>query len=156
MNKYLIPNLGEIENQFTFNNVRYPLEFINEENKNFFGAIKKPEPEDGKVIEIINNEWIIRNKTEEEINMEIEQYRTNLEVTPRQLRLALVDFNIMPSTIAAILGGIQDEISKEKANIEWEYSSLVQRNHALISGVAQVLNLSDEQVDAIFEHAKTL
>ena len=71
-------------------------------------------------------------------------------ITPRQIRLALLQNNI---DLAAIDAAVSNN---QVAKVEWEYASYVNRNHPLVEQLGQQLGLSAAQIDALFEMAKTL
>ena len=76
------------------------------------------------------------------------------QVTMRQARLALLQaglYTTVNSTIANLTGDVGDA-----ARIEWEYSQTVQRRYPLIETLSSLLNLSDEQLDALFIQAAQL
>ena len=77
-------------------------------------------------------------------------------VTPRQIRLALIDRGIMPSQITQMLNAIEDETIREKSLAEWEFASSVKRTHPLIAQLATTLEFGDEDVDDIFREAAAL
>lgn len=69
-------------------------------------------------------------------------------VTMRQARLALLAAGMLAtvnSVIAAMPGAEGDA-----ARIEWEYAHEVRRDAALVAGMATALNLTSEQLDALF------
>ncbi len=77
-----------------------------------------------------------------------------VSVTMRQARMALLNaglLNAVNAAIAAIPGA-----SGDAARIEWEFSSEVQRNRPLLSGLAQALGLSEAQIDQLFITAAML
>lgn len=76
-------------------------------------------------------------------------------VTMRQARLALLGAGLLDD-IEAALAAIPDAAQRRAAQIEWEYSSEVQRDRAWVQQVAAGLGLSDEQLDALFEQAAAL
>lgn len=71
-------------------------------------------------------------------------------VTMRQARLALHSAGLLTQVNSAVatLGG--------EAAIEWEYATTVDRNSPLVASLATALNLSEQEIDALFEAAKTL
>jgi hypothetical protein len=88
-----------------------------------------------------------RNKT-------FEEKRLTMVVTMRQARLALADqgyLSVVSDAIALI-----PEPDKSKIEIEWEYASTVERTSAWVSTLQPALGLNDEQMDALFDLAKTL
>lgn len=88
-----------------------------------------------------------RNKTAEE-------KRLTMVVTMRQARLALADQGYLSVVTDAI--ALIPEPDKSKIEIEWEYASTVERTSAWVSTLQPALGLNDEQMDALFDLAKTL
>jgi hypothetical protein len=78
------------------------------------------------------------------------------QVTPRQIRLALIDRGIMPEQITQMLSGIEDEVLRAKSLAEWEFASVVKRNHPLIAQLAGALEFGAEDVDDVFREAKAI
>jgi hypothetical protein len=76
--------------------------------------------------------------------------------TPRQLRIALIQAGIFPSTIQNFIDTIQDPIQKEIAIAEWEYALEIRKEHPLVIAIAANLNLTEAQINAIFSVAATL
>jgi hypothetical protein len=69
-------------------------------------------------------------------------------VTMRQARLALLQAGLLDTvnnTVANMTGPQGDA-----ARIEWEFSSEVYRNRPLVLALAQMLNWSDAELDALF------
>jgi hypothetical protein len=77
-------------------------------------------------------------------------------VTPRQIRLALIDRGIMPEDITAQLSAIEDSVLRAKALAEWEFARDVKRSHPLIAQLAGALQFTDDDVDEIFREAEAL
>lgn len=69
-------------------------------------------------------------------------------VSMRQARLALLGAGLLSQVDVAING--MDEPNKSTARIEWEYATELRRDHPLIAGLAAELQLSEQQVDALF------
>lgn len=70
-------------------------------------------------------------------------------VTARQFRLALNALNLRSDVDAAVAAADQD--TKDS----WEYSTEIQRSHPMVAAIAAALNKTDEEVDAVFDLAKT-
>jgi len=77
-----------------------------------------------------------------------------VSITMRQARLALYNVGLLPTVNAAIAG--MAGAAGDAARIEWEFSSEVLRNKALVASMASSLALSDAQLDALFIQAATL
>jgi hypothetical protein len=76
------------------------------------------------------------------------------EVTMRQARLALLGAGKLAEVDAAI--DALPEPQKSAARIEWDYSSSVRRHQPLVLALAPALDLTDEQLDALFVAAGAL
>jgi len=78
-------------------------------------------------------------------------YSTNSDTaTPRQIRLAMLSLGITPNQIDAMIG------DNEAAKIEWHYASVIKRDHPLVVSLGTALNKTTEEIDALFQYAKTL
>lgn len=68
-------------------------------------------------------------------------------VTPRQARLALLNAGLLTQVEAAVnaAGGA--------TKITWDYATQVNRGDALITSIGAALNLTSEQIDALFVYA---
>lgn len=75
-------------------------------------------------------------------------------VTMRQARLALFGAGVLASVETAI--NALPSPTKEAARIEWDYSSMVDRNRALTLTLGGALGLTDAQLDTLFITAATL
>jgi hypothetical protein len=100
------------------------------------------------------NETYVRNLTQEEIERRLPQPPD--ACTPRQLRIALIQTGISPSTIDAQIQAISDPTQKEIAYAEWEYALEIKKEHPLVTMMAVNLNLTEQQVNDIFTLAVTL
>jgi hypothetical protein len=76
-------------------------------------------------------------------------------VTPRQMRIALVMSGISLTTIDSMIDALP-EPNKSVARITWEYSVEFQRNNPLLVSMAPALGLTSTQVDQLFALAATL
>jgi len=68
--------------------------------------------------------------------------------------LALLQQGLLASIQPAI--DSLDEPSRSAASIEWEYSQTVERNRPFVDLLSQALELTDEDLDALFTLAATL
>lgn len=71
-------------------------------------------------------------------------------VTIRQARLQLLAIGRLAEVDAAV-----SQMGTE-AQIVWDYSSVVERNHALITPMQQLLGYTDAQMDELFIAASKL
>lgn len=92
-----------------------------------------------------NNKWIIKVIETPIVDLPFKV----TEVTMRQARLQLLELGLLDE--------VEAMVSQDRKNqIEWEYSSTVERNSNLIDAIKILLNLSDEQIDKMFEDASKL
>lgn len=75
-------------------------------------------------------------------------------VTMRQARIALLAAGLLDDVETAIAG--LSSPTKERAQIEWEYSNEVQRNNGIVAQLGPLLGLSSAQIDALFIQAAAL
>ena len=75
-------------------------------------------------------------------------------VTMRQARLALLGAGKLAAVQEAI--DALPEPTKTAAQIEWEYSNEVQRHNGLVAALGPALNLTSDQIDALFIEAAKL
>jgi hypothetical protein len=76
------------------------------------------------------------------------------QVTMRQARLALLAAGKLSAVDTAIAALSSPQ--KEEAQIEWDYSSTVERNSAIVALLGPALELDDEALDALFTAASKL
>lgn len=69
-------------------------------------------------------------------------------VTMRQARLALLQSGLLTQVSASI--------TDPAAQIEWEYAQTVERNSPLVQQIATGLNLTEAQLDDLFQLAVSL
>lgn len=86
-----------------------------------------------------------------------EEIRANMPaLAARQMRLGLVGAGVSPNEVTAALEGLPDGREKEAAMIEWEYATSYHRTHPLVATVGAALDLTDEQIDAMWTAALEL
>lgn len=76
-------------------------------------------------------------------------------VTKLQLKLALIDFGIMPSSILVAINQIEDITTRETFLTLWSDASFFERNNESLISMAVTLGLTSEQVDVLFRLAST-
>lgn len=69
-------------------------------------------------------------------------------ITPRQLRLALLQRGLLANVETAV--NALPEPQRTGAKIEWEYSSQFLRTHPMVEAIAAVLKITPATLDAIF------
>lgn len=135
---------------------------FNEQN-NFIG-ITGAEPENNlwTLIEppffVIPNfngtEWV-EGATEEEIN----DYQNSLvpvSVKKLQLKLALIQFGIMPSSVLSAINQIEVLSVRETFLTLWNDADFFERNDEKLISMATALGLSSNLIDELFTLASTL
>lgn len=86
-----------------------------------------------------------------------EELRASLPpLTARQLRLGLLSAGISPSQVDTAIGAMPAGQDRDRALIEWEYANSFNRAHPLLAVVGSSLNLTDEQIDAMWSAALSL
>lgn len=77
-------------------------------------------------------------------------------ISPRQIRLWLINNGISLSAVDATIASIENEVLRETTKIEWEFSPYVERNHPMINTLGESLGLTGEQIDQAFIEASQL
>ena len=83
-----------------------------------------------------------------------DEKRQDMVVTMRQARLALLAINKLSLVDDAI--ALIPEPDHSKIKVEWEYASTVERTSPWMSTMGSALGLSDDELDQLFETARTL
>jgi hypothetical protein len=71
-------------------------------------------------------------------------------VTPAQIRLWLLANGISLDTVAHMIAAIQDDATREAAQVRWEYGLVVLREDPLVQQMGAALGLTTDQMDAAF------
>jgi hypothetical protein len=69
-------------------------------------------------------------------------------ISMRQARLVLLSEGLLAQVDATIAA--MDEPARSAAQIEWEYATELRRDNPLVVAMQASMNLTDEQVDAMF------
>lgn len=72
-----------------------------------------------------------------------------------QLRLALIDFGIMPSAVDSAINAMESGAIKETFHTLWNYAVIFERNDDKLISMATALGLTSAQTDALFRLAST-
>lgn len=80
---------------------------------------------------------------------------TSQTVSPRQMRVALITNGISLQDIEDVLNSLT-EPQQSIARVTWEYSIEFNRNNPILTGLAPMLGLTEQQVDDLFILASTL
>jgi len=87
--------------------------------------------------------------TEEELIQQLLQKRQRMICTNYQARAVLIQLNLY----SAVENIMSDPQTDPMAKIAWEYASNFYRISPFVNSMASVLNLTDEQLDDLFEQA---
>jgi hypothetical protein len=77
------------------------------------------------------------------------------DVTPRQIRLALLQLGITDAIITAAINTMPSP-TKDAALIAWEYSTAFQRNNQFVPFIGHILSYDSIQLDNLWLSAGTL
>ena len=92
--------------------------------------------------------------SQEELNQDINYFRSTAKVSMRQARLALIQQGLLDQVNAVIASLPEPE--KSIVETEWEYAATVERKSPWIATLAPALNMTEEQMDDLFKLAATL
>lgn len=94
-------------------------------------------------------------RTQADLQKKIEEYYINQEpISMRQCKLALNEFGLLSQVDGAIAN--MTEPDKTKAQIEWQYASVVDRSSKWINDLGTQLGLTNQDINNLFKLAKTL
>ena len=88
--------------------------------------------------------------TAEELRLEM------VPLTARQFRLGLINTRRTLSQVEDAIAGIEDEVERSKALVEWEYAAKFERLHPLVVSISSVLGFAPEEVDTLWENTLNL
>ncbi|MCG7507219.1 hypothetical protein [Mesorhizobium retamae] len=87
----------------------------------------------------------------------LEQVREAMPaLTPRQLRLGLINGGHSVVAVQAAIDGIVDPVTRERAQVEWGFASNHARLHPLIGQIAAALSITETQIDDMWTAAVAL
>lgn len=95
-------------------------------------------------------QWVISEKSAEQIAAEAAQRRAYMSCTPRQARLALAQSNLLEAVEAWII------TQPQATQIEWYHATEIKRTWPPVVEFAVANQISDTDLDALFELAATL
>jgi len=75
-------------------------------------------------------------------------------ISARQIRLWLINNGFQLTQVENAINNIEDPITRETIKVEWEYAPYVERNHPMLTPLAQALGLTENQVDQAFIQAQ--
>jgi hypothetical protein len=79
-----------------------------------------------------------------------------ISVSPRQMRTALLFNGITSTAIDEMIANIPDPMQREAIAIAWEYSLSFDKDNEYLKSMAEMMKMSQEQIDVLFDYASTL
>lgn len=77
-------------------------------------------------------------------------------ISARQVRIWLIQNGIQLSAVESAIETMEDPTLKEITKVEWEYAPYIERNHPMLTPLAQVLGLTQQQLDQAFIDASQI
>jgi len=99
--------------------------------------------------------YSIRDLTPQEI-LDRQETRNARQCTPRQFRLALIQLGKDLNQIQIAIDNISDPALKQQTQVEWEYALEIKIDHPGVISIASTLNISEQELQDIFNLAVTL
>ena len=78
------------------------------------------------------------------------------DLTPRQLRLMLLQLNMSDADVTDSINLIPDAGERAAAMIEWNWATRYERDHPLVVQLSAALEFTPEQLDALWAYAADL
>lgn len=103
---------------------------------------------------IIEDDGVIIERTW--ITKPIEPSSVPQVISPRQIRLWLIQNDISLSTVENAINNIENNTLREITKIEWQYSPYIERHHPMIDILGSALGLDSETIDQAFITASNL
>ncbi len=91
-----------------------------------------------------------------EIAQDAARYKGPDVVTMAQARKALILSGVSITAVNAAIAAIPDATQRQLAETDWEYATTMRRQSPLVTSLAPVLGLTDEEIDDLFVLAATL
>ncbi|MFM9826434.1 hypothetical protein [Flavobacterium sp.] len=127
---------------------------INTVGQEYYGVVIAEEPFEQHP-SIVNNPDLFEISEDEipELHQFLNPDFTIKSVTKLQLKLALIDFGIMPSSVLLAINQIQNQTVKETFLTLWTDAVFFERNDPSLISMASTLGLTSVQVDTLFRLA---
>lgn len=77
-------------------------------------------------------------------------------ISARQVRLWLIQNNISLDSVTNAINNIEDPSVRDSVNIEWEYAPYIERNHPMLIPLAQILGLTESDINRAFIEAANI
>lgn len=101
---------------------------------------------------------IARDMTPEEIEalVPVTFVQALRSITPRQIRLQLLNLGITAAMVDAAIAAIPDATDRARAEIEWTYAVSYDRSDPLVYQIGTAFSLTPSEIDAAWAVAMTL
>jgi len=124
--------------------------------KEYYGVVIAQEPFEEHISLLLHPELFEISEDEiPEMHQFLDASYNLQSVTKLQLKLALIDFGIMPSSVLLAINQIENVTVKETFLTLWSDAVFFERNDPSLISMAGTLGLTSEQVDALFRLAST-
>ena len=77
-------------------------------------------------------------------------------LSPRQLRLMILQIGLTDADVEAQIAAIPDPTERAAASIEWQWATRYDRTHPLVATLATALEFTDAELDALWAYAADL
>ena len=104
---------------------------------------------DGFQKPILVNGVVVESITQEELD-ELNKPKVPESISQMKLRLQLIINNISIASIYAMIDGIEDIKQRESIYAKWEYAVIFDRQDTTLNSMAQMLGISQIELDQIF------
>lgn len=77
-------------------------------------------------------------------------------ISARQVRLWLLRSGISLEAVDQAINSIEDSSTRDSVRVEWEYAPYIERNHPMLVPLAQILGLTENDIDIAFVEASNM
>jgi hypothetical protein len=119
---YYISGIGFISGQFTKDSVQYPMDWLDKADSaelERLGAVPKPVPDADEVVEQGENGWVVRDKTQGELDSELVALHAswkNEVISMARSKLAAISHYIqLQPVLSGAINGIIDDFKADVA-----------------------------------------
>lgn len=77
-------------------------------------------------------------------------------LTPRQLRLMMLQIGVSEQDVADHIAGIEDPEERAAAQIEWAWASVYRRDHPLVALLADAMEFNASELNDLWNYAAEL
>lgn len=77
-------------------------------------------------------------------------------LSPRQLRLMMLQIGLTDADVEAQIAAIPDPTERAAASIEWQWATRYDRTHPLVATLATALEFTDAELNSLWSYAADL